>query len=116
MSDTTIFHNPRCGKSRQTLALLQAEGIQPNVVEYLKSPPDTQTLDKLLTMLGMQPQELIRTKEKEYADLGLAERNLSREEWLQVMVDHPILIERPIVVKDGKARIGRPPELVREIL
>ena len=112
----TLYHNPRCSKSRQTLQLLQEKGVEPDVVEYLKTPPDAATLERILDMLGMQPRDLMRHKEDEYVELGLDAPSLSREQLIQAMVDHPKLIERPILVKDGKAAIGRPPEQVLELL
>jgi arsenate reductase len=113
MAQVTIYHNPRCTKSRQTLKLLEARGIEPEVVEYLKSPPDAATLKKLLKQLGRSPAELIRRKE--YLALGLAETD-DAEELIRRMVEHPQVIERPIVVHDNQARLGRPPEDVIEIL
>jgi arsenate reductase len=112
----TIYHNPRCSKSRQTLALLQENDVEPEIVEYLKTPPDATTLEKLLDMLGLEPRELMRKKEKEYKENELANPDLSREELIAAMVAHPKLIERPIVIKDTKAALGRPPESVLEIL
>lgn len=117
MSDTvTIYHNPRCSKSRQALALLEEEGIIPTVVKYLDTPPDAATLGNLLDMLGLQPRELMRKGEAEYADLNLANPDLTRAQLIEAMVAHPRLIERPIVVSDGQAIIGRPPEKVLDIL
>jgi arsenate reductase len=112
----TIYHNPRCSKSRQTLGLLEEQGLKPQVVEYLKTPPDARTLDEILQMLGMEPRELIRRGEAEYKAAGLDRQDLSRDELIQAMVEFPKLIQRPIVVVDGKARIGRPPESVLEIV
>jgi len=112
----TIYHNPRCSKSRQTLQLLKDKGIEPEVVEYLNTPPDAATLDGFLTKLGMQPRELMRKKEAPYAALNLADDSLDRAALVKAMVENPILIERPIVVKDGKVALGRPPESVLEIL
>src|SRR5690554_505998 len=112
----TIYHNPRCSKSRETLALLEEQGIQPQVVEYLKTPPDAATLDRLLTQLGLEPRELMRRKEAPYKELGLDDPAKSRVELIEAMVANPVLIERPIVVKDGKAALGRPPEAVLKIL
>jgi len=111
-----IYHNPRCSKSRQTLQLLQEQGIEPVITEYLKNPPDRETLEKILDMLGLEPRELMRTKEPEYKENSLDNPELSREELIQGMLDCPKLIERPIVIKDGKAAIGRPPEKVLDIL
>lgn len=111
----TIYHNPRCSKSRQTLALLQEKGIAPRVVEYLKTPPDAATLRAVLDKLGLSPRQLMRTKEQAYKDLGL--KDVSDDDALiQAMVDNPILIERPIVLANDKAALGRPPEKVLEIL
>jgi arsenate reductase len=112
----TIYHNPRCSKSRQTLALLQERGIEPRVVEYLTDTPDADTLDGLLKKLKLEPRDLLRRKEAAYQELGLDDPGLSREALIAAMVEHPILIERPIVVKGAKAALGRPPEKVLEIL
>ena len=111
-----IYHNPRCSKSRQTLELLQAQGVEPEVVEYLKTPPDKATLKRILDMLGLEPRQLMRTKEEEYKALGLDDPKLTREQLIDAMIATPKLIERPIVIKDGKAAIGRPPEKILEIL
>ncbi|KAF0814860.1 Arsenate reductase [Andreprevotia sp. IGB-42] len=109
----TIYHNPRCSKSRDTLALLEARGIAPRVIEYLKTPPDAATLDKLLTLLKLQPRELMRRKEAEYSLLGLDKPELTRNELIAAMLATPRLIERPIVVVDDqRAVIGRPPEAI----
>ena len=112
----TIYHNPRCSKSRQTLALLQDQGIEPEVVEYLKDTPDAKTLDGFLQQLDMEPRALMRRKEAPYKELGLDDPGLSREALIAAMVEHPILIERPIVVKGKKVALGRPPEKVLDIL
>lgn len=112
----TIYHNPRCTKSRETLALLQEKGVTPTVVEYLSTPPDAATLDRLLRLLGMEPRELMRRKEAEYAELGLDNPALTRDQLIAAMVAHPRLIERPIVVAGDKAAIGRPPENVLSLL
>jgi arsenate reductase len=111
-----IFHNPRCSKSRQTLQLLQEKGIEPDVVEYLNTPPGRKTLEQVLKMLGMEPRDLMRKKEAEYKENGLDNPALSREQLIDAMIAHPKLIERPIVIKNGKAAIGRPPEKVLDIL
>ena len=116
MSKPTMYHNPRCSKSRQTLELLQARGIEPEIVEYLQSPPDARQLEQILDMLGLQPRQLMRTGETEYKENNLADTSLSRGELIQAMVDHPKLIQRPLVLNDGKAALGRPPEVVLEIL
>jgi arsenate reductase (glutaredoxin) len=117
MTDTPrIYHNPRCSKSRATLALLQERGIEPEIVDYLKTPPDHATLTALIGQLGIRPRDLLRTGEAEYRELGLDDPSLSDEQLIRAMVEHPKLIERPIVVSAGKARLGRPPERVLEIL
>jgi len=114
--NVTIYHNPRCSKSRATLKLLEEHGIEPEVIEYLQTPPDRATLDKILKMLGMEPRELMRAQEAVYKQAGLDNPKLSREQLISAMIEHPILIEPPIVVTRGKAAIGRPPENVLEIL
>lgn len=112
-----IYHNPRCSKSRDTLSLLKSNGIDPEVVLYLETPPDAQTIRELLHMLGMgSARELMRKKEDLYKSLNLDDSRLTEAELVQAMVDNPKLIERPIVVTNGKARIGRPPEDVLDIL
>ena len=116
MSDIRIYHNPRCSKSRETLALLQEQGIEPSVVEYLKETPNATELSELLQKLGMQARQLMRDKEDEYKALGLDNPELSENELIHAMVTHPKLIERPIVVVGNQARIGRPPHLVLEII
>lgn len=113
----TIYHNPRCTKSRETLALLKENGVEPEVILYLDTPPDAAALKKLLKMLGMNSaRELMRQKEDLYKELNLADSALSEADLVNAMIAHPKLIERPIVVKNGQARIGRPPESVLEIL
>ncbi|MCS2155273.1 arsenate reductase (glutaredoxin) [Scandinavium goeteborgense] len=112
-----IYHNPRCSKSRETLALLKDNGVEPDVVLYLDTPPDAATLKDLLKMLGMtSARQLMRQKEDLYKELNMADSALSENALIEVMIAHPKLIERPIVVKDGQARIGRPPEQVLEII
>jgi arsenate reductase len=111
-----IFHNPRCSKSRQTLALLQENEVEPVIVEYLSSPPTKERLIETLKLLEMKPRDLMRKGEAEYKENNLADPSLSDDALIQAMVDHPKLIERPIVFANGKARIGRPPESVLEIL
>jgi arsenate reductase (glutaredoxin) len=110
----TIYHNPRCGKSRQTLALLQARGIAPHIVEYVKTPPSAVELKKILAMLGMTAQELLRKREA--AEAGIDPGKLSEGRLIEAMVSNPIVIERPIVVNGDKAALGRPPEAVLKIL
>lgn len=118
MSDTVkIYHNPRCSKSRETLSLLKSNGVEPEVVLYLETPADAATLSELLRMLGMSSaRELMRQKEDLYASLNLADSQLSEAALIQAMVENPKLMERPIVVANGQARIGRPPEQVLEIV
>ena len=113
---TRILHNPRCSKSRETLALLKDNGIEPIVVEYLKDTPDSAQIAEIIDLLGVQPRDIMRTGEKTYKEMGLDDPDLSDDVLIEAMVDHPILIERPIVIKDGKAAIGRPPVKVLDIL
>ena len=113
---TTIYHNPRCSKSRQTLALLEGRGISPRIVDYLKTPPSAAELKTILKKLGLRPRDLMRKGEPLYAELGLKDRDLDDDALIALMVANPILIERPIVLSGGKAAIGRPPESVLAIL
>lgn len=112
----TIYHNPRCSKSRQTLALLQEQGEDPTIVEYLATPPDAARLRDILARLDLAPRDLMRKKEAPYKELGLADDSLSDDALIAAMVANPVLIERPIVVTADKAAIGRPPENVLTIL
>jgi len=114
--NVTIYHNPRCSKSRQTMALLEARGIAPKVIEYLKTPPTASELRRILKLLGMKPRDLMRRKEEPYAKLKLDNPRLTEAALIKAMVENPILIERPIVVAGAKAAVGRPPEAVLEIL
>lgn len=116
MSDVTLYHNPRCSKSRQALALLRERDIEPEIIEYLKDPPTLQELDQILELLGLEPRELMRRKESVYEDLALDDESLDRHSLLQAMIEHPILIERPIAVANGRASLGRPPENVLHVL
>lgn len=111
-----IYHNPRCSKSRETLALLEEKGVNAEITEYLSTPPDAQTLTEILSALKMEPRQLMRKHEAEYKDNNLDNPSLSNEELIQAMIDFPKLMERPIVVKDGKVAIGRPPISVLDIL
>jgi len=111
-----ILHNPRCSKSRQTLALIEEKGISPEIVEYLKSPPSKTELKEIIQQLGLKPRDLMRKGESEYKENNLADASLTDEELIDAMIAHPKLIERPIVLKEGQARLGRPPEAVLEIL
>ncbi|TWT85121.1 Arsenate reductase [Planctomycetes bacterium CA13] len=115
MKEITIWHNPRCSKSRQTLELLQAKGHDPRVVRYLDDSPSVSEIRKLLKMLGCQPRELMRTKEALYKELDLAQVEDDKA-LIQAMVEHPKLIERPIVTCGQRAAIGRPPESVLSVL
>lgn len=112
----TIYHNPRCSKSRQTLALLEERGLTPNVVRYLETPPDKATLTDLLKKLGIPARQLLRRSEAEYRDHGLKNPDLSDAALIEYMLKYPKLIERPIVVNGTRAALGRPPEAVLDIL
>ena len=112
----TIYHNPRCSKSRQTLEILKGQNIDIEIIEYLKSSPDAETLKQILTYLNIPARELLRKGESAYKESGLDDTNLSEDELIAAMVEPPILIERPVVVNNGKAAIGRPPESVLAIL
>lgn len=116
MTTVTLYHNPRCSKSRQALELLRGRDIEPEIVEYLKNPPSIAELDAILKMLAMEPRDLMRRKESVYKDLALDDESLDRHSLLQAMVEHPILIERPIAVVDERAVLGRPPENVLDII
>ena len=111
-----ILHNPRCSKSRTTLQLLKDNGVEPEVILYLDTPPDAKLLMSILGKLGMQPRELMRKGQQEYKDMGLDNAQLGNEDLIAAMLKAPILIERPIVLANGKACIGRPPEAVLKIL
>lgn len=112
----TIYHNPRCSKSRETLSLLKDAGYTPEIIEYLIHPPSKENLEKLLSMLRIEPKALLRKKETIYKELNLANLAKTDDEIIQAMADHPILIERPIVVSNKRAALGRPPEAVLKIL
>lgn len=116
MTDLTLYHNPRCSKSRGALELLEARGLQPTLVRYLETPPSADELKTLLGKLGIAARELLRSGEDEYKTLGLADASLSEAQLIEAMVRHPKLIERPILVAGDKAVIGRPPEKVLELL
>jgi arsenate reductase (glutaredoxin) len=111
-----IYHNPRCSKSRETLALIEKNGIKPTVIEYLKTPPSMGELREILEKLKLRPRELMRKKEPPYAALKLDNEQLSDDALIKAMVENPVLIERPIVVNGAKAALGRPPEAVTVIL
>jgi arsenate reductase (glutaredoxin) len=110
----TIYHNPRCSKSRETLSLLQQRGVEPHVVEYLKTPPSAAELKRILGLLGMAPRELLRRKEA--AEAGIDAAAVSEDALIAAMVAHPAVIERPIVINGDRAALGRPPETVLKIL
>jgi arsenate reductase len=111
-----ILHNPRCSKSRATLELLKQNGVEPEIILYQETPPDTQQLVSILTKLNMTPRELMRKGQSEYKEMGLGNMQLGDEQLIAAMIKAPILIERPIVLANGKAAIGRPPESVLKIL
>jgi len=116
----TLYHNPRCSKSRATLALLQNHQIELDIIEYLDAPPKVETLNHILTLLGLEPRDLMRTNEPEYEAANLHDESISRQQLVAAMVAHPILIQRPIVVRHDNsgdcAVVGRPPENVLELL
>ncbi|KLU25986.1 arsenate reductase [Caballeronia mineralivorans PML1(12)] len=114
--DITIYHNPACGTSRNTLALIRNAGIEPEVIEYLKTPPSRTTLSRLIKDAGLSVREALREKEKLFAELGLADASLTDEQLLDAMLAHPILINRPFVVTPAGTRLCRPSELLLEIL
>jgi arsenate reductase (glutaredoxin) len=116
MKAVTLWHNPRCSKSRQALELLRERGVEPEVVEYLKDPPGAQELGRVLKLLGMEPRDLMRKKEPPYRELGLANASLGRDALIAAMVEHPILIERPVVIAGSRAVLARPPDLALALL
>ena len=113
---TTIYHNPRCSKSRASLEMIQAKGITPTIIKYLETPPDKQQLTDILGKLGLQAEQIVRKGEALFKELGFGDKTLNNEEWIDVLAEHPQLIERPIVVNGNKAAIGRPIEKVIDIL
>ena len=115
MKTFTIYHNPKCTKSRQTLALLEESNVKPKVIEYLKTPPSAAELKDILTKLGMKPEQLLRKGEDVYKE-RFAGKTLTDAQWIEAMVKNPILIERPIVISGDRAVLGRPPENVRALL
>jgi arsenate reductase len=116
MTKLTLYHNPGCSKSRQTLSLLQERGIEPRIIEYLQTPPGAEQIERILELLQLQPRELMRSGEAEYRELGLDDPALSRAQLIQAMAEHPQLIQRPIVISGDRAALGRPPETVLELL
>ena len=115
MANVTIWHNPRCSKSRNAVALLEENGVEAEIVKYLETPPTKEEIVEVLKMLGISARELMRTKEEIYKELGLKDVT-DEDSLIAAMVEHPKLIERPVVIKDGKAAIGRPIENIVEIL
>ncbi len=111
-----ILHNPRCSKSRATLELLAERGLDPEIIDYREDPPSAAELGEIADKLGVEPRQMMRSSEAVYADKGLANPDLSRAQLLQAMAENPILIQRPIVLANGKAAIGRPPAAVLDIL
>lgn len=111
----TIYHNPRCSKSRETLELIKAKGEQIKIVEYLKTPPTYAELKRILMKLHMRPEQILRKTELLYKE-KFKKKNFTDDEWIKIMTEHPVLIERPIVVKGNKALLGRPPENVLNLL
>jgi len=116
MAQVTIYHNPKCSKSRQTLSLLEEKNITPEIILYKETVLNTKQLESVIKMLGIKARDLIRKSEPEYKDLHLADVNISEEKLIQHMIENPGLIQRPIVIANGQARIGRPPESVLDIL
>ena len=112
---TTIWHNPRCSKSRETLALIEEKGEQPEIRKYLEDAPNADEIREILDLLAIEPRALMRTKEALYKELGLADVS-DNDALIKAMAENPKLIERPVVIKNGKARLGRPPQSVLEIL
>ncbi|MBL4682898.1 MAG: arsenate reductase (glutaredoxin) [Pseudomonadales bacterium] len=116
MAQVTIYHNPKCSKSRQTLSLLEEKNIIPEIILYKETVLNTKQLEDVIRMLGIKARDLIRKSEPEYKDLHLADVSISEEKMIQYMIENPGLIQRPIVIANGQARIGRPPESVLDIL
>jgi arsenate reductase len=116
MTDLKIYHNPRCSKSRQTLALIEEKGLTPTIIRYLESPPDAAEISDLLMKLGISARALLRKGEQDYKDQNLKNTQLSEAELIDAMATYPKLIERPIVVKNNKAILGRPPENVLDLI
>jgi arsenate reductase len=116
MTDATIYHNPRCGTSRNTLAMIRHAGVEPTIVDYLSQPPSRSVLADLIARAGLSPRDAMRKKEAKYAELGLADETLSDDQLLDAMVANPILIERPLVVTDRGVKLCRPSEAVLDLL
>ncbi len=116
MNSIKIYHNPRCSKSRKTLEIIESTGAKPEIIKYLDSPPTVSEIKSVLTLLNLTPRELMRKGEAEYKNNNFSEESLSEDELIQLMVKYPKVIERPIVLSNGKAVIGRPPESVLDII
>jgi arsenate reductase (glutaredoxin) len=116
VSRVTLYHNPRCSKSRQALELLRQRDIEPDIIEYLKTPPTVAELERILKLLSLEPRALMRKGEAVYKDLALDDASLDRHSLLQAMSEHPILIERPIALSGARAALGRPPENVLAVI
>jgi arsenate reductase len=116
MSEITIYHNPNCSKSRQTLELLRERGVEPKIIHYLETPPDEETLRQLLQLMEMEPLDLVRKKEDLFQELAIEKMLPDSQQLVRIMVENPILIERPIVVKGNRAVIGRPPDSVLTLI
>lgn len=116
LSMTKIYHNPRCTKSRQALQLLEERGVEAEVIKYLDTPPTQKELAEIVKLLGIPAKDLVRKKEALFKELNLGEQTLTDQQWIAAMVENPKLIERPIVIHNGKAAIGRPTEKIAEIL
>jgi arsenate reductase len=110
-----IYHNPRCRKSRETLDIIQKKGVQVEIIDYLNTPPTEQELREILAYLGISPEQIVRKGEPEYKE-NFKGKTLSDEQWIKALIDYPKLMERPIVVKNKKAVVGRPPENVLRLL
>ena len=117
MSVVTIYHNPRCSKSRHALSLIESSGYEAEIILYLENPPSASALDAMFSAMGREPLEVMRTKEARFAELGLSTKDVRpRREWLRILEQNPVLLERPIVVNKNKVVLGRPPENVLDIL
>lgn len=114
--DITIYHNPRCSKSRKTLEIIRDHGVEPTIVEYLNTPPSPQELEAILALLAMEPRAVMRTGEADYRENGFADTRLTATDLIRLMSEHPRVIERPIVTSQSQAVIGRPPENVLKII
>ena len=116
MNTIKIYHNPRCSKSRETLEIIQQQGLQPEIIKYLKTPPSIEELNLVLSLLNLEPRDIMRKKENEYKDNNMSDESLTKNELVELMHKFPKVIERPIVLNNNQAVIGRPPESVLAIL